>query len=123
MKPFMLPEPIFIDVHDMKTARTWYEEKLACRAVLTEPEERTIEFEFDVGESHLVLTELSTEEKGPGGLAYPPILFTRKISQTRDWMSSRGIAVGPIQTNRAEQKFFRFWDLEGNELEVCEDVS
>jgi predicted enzyme related to lactoylglutathione lyase len=49
------------------------------------------------------------------------MLFTKKIEAAYEELASRGISVGPIETDSGGNRFFRFPDSEGNEIEVCRE--
>ena len=48
-----------------------------------------------------------------------PILFAKRIEAAHKEFASKGIIVGPIQSASGGNRFFRFRDLDENEIEVC----
>lgn len=43
------------------------------------------------------------------------------LSKATDYFARKGVAVSPIQEDRAGTKFFEIRDCEGNTIEFCED--
>jgi len=50
----------------------------------------------------------------------PPILFAKKVEAAHEYLSMRGVDVGPLQNDSGGNRFFRFRDPERNEVEVCQ---
>lgn len=48
-----------------------------------------------------------------------PILFTNKIEAAHAEFAARAIHVKPIQSDSGGNRFFRFCDLDDNEIEGC----
>lgn len=113
-------DSIVVSVRNLATARAWYEEKLDCKFVGMG--------EDDLGPVALLKFKGEPEptiymaEPRPGeGRGERPILFTGNVAKAHDTLSSRGIWVGPIQTDRSGLDFFEFRDCDGNSIEVCKE--
>jgi hypothetical protein len=48
-----------------------------------------------------------------------PIVFTKKIEKVHEEFISKGIRVGPIESDAGGNRLFPFYDVEGNSIEVC----
>jgi hypothetical protein len=62
----------------------------------------------------------------PGGQANvyadrDQILFTRNLDAVYAEFSSKGIQMGPMQSDSGGNRFFEWQDLEGNTIEVCQE--
>jgi hypothetical protein len=56
----------------------------------------------------------------PRGTAVPyPILVTRDAEALQATLLARDVSAGPIEVVEGV-RFFTFWDLDGNRLEVCQ---
>lgn len=50
------------------------------------------------------------------------ILFTKKMEKAHEEFTTRGVAVGPIQSDSGGNRFFHFQDADGNAIEVCVEL-
>jgi len=50
-----------------------------------------------------------------------PIIFTKNIKKAHRWFSERILTTEAIQSDSGGNAFFKFRDIEGNEVEVCEE--
>ncbi len=117
-KNFHFGDNISLGVRDLEQVITWYQEKLGLRLTPLKSEdfEAFLSFSKD-DDTGLALPPGETKANVEGH----PILFTKKIEAGHSDFSSKGINVGPIQSDSGGNRFFRFKDLEGNEIEVCQE--
>jgi len=120
-KLFFSAGDVAVDVHDVAVAQRWYAEKLGLRYSSTEVEEASMELGYSPDEVVVYLVEVAGNKRPDSQPGRPPIMFARKVADARECLSSRGVDVGPIQFDSGGNRFFRFRDMEGNELEVCQD--
>lgn len=108
-----------VDVRDVAVARRWYAERLGLgySSPNVEKDEGDMVLGYSANDPVIYLVHHDKRPKNKSGRA--PIMFTRKLPRAHDFLSSRGVDVGPIQSDSGGNQFFRFRDLEGNELEVC----
>lgn len=117
-RPFSSAGANYVGVRDLATSVSWYKEKLGVRE---------IDVEMDDSEGCVALGFSNDEyvvALGPTGKPTEelrPILFTKNIHKARDYVSSRGAAVGPIERDAQSTPYFEIRDLEGNVIEVCEE--
>jgi catechol 2,3-dioxygenase-like lactoylglutathione lyase family enzyme len=117
-RPFSSAGTNYVGVHDLATSVSWYKEKLGLRE---------IDVEMDKSEGCTALGFSNDEyivALGPTGKATEelrPILFTKNINKARDYVSSRGASVGPIEQDAQGTHYFEIRDLDGNVIEVCEE--
>lgn len=118
-KKFYFGDNISVGVRDLNRAVSWYQEKLGLRLTpfKSEDYDAFLSFEKD-GDTGLALV-LIPPGQTKANLEGHPILFTKKIEAAHEEFASRGIRVEPIQTDSGGNRFFRFQDFEGNEIEVC----
>jgi catechol 2,3-dioxygenase-like lactoylglutathione lyase family enzyme len=60
---------------------------------------------------------LSAEEGEPAR----PILGTRSAAKSREWLLARGVAVGPVLTDRQGTHYMEMTDPYNNVIEICEE--
>ena len=113
---------VAVDVRDVAAAQRWYSEKLGLGYFSTEveAEEGTMVLGYSADDPVIYLAHISGDERLNSQQVRPPIMFTRKLPVAHDFLSSRGVELGPIQIDSGGNQFFRFRDLEGNEMEVCQ---
>ena len=118
-KKFYFGDNISVGVRDLNRAVAWYQEKLGLRLTPLKSEDfdafLSFEKDADTGLALVVIPPGETRANVEGH----PILFTNKIEAAHEEFASRGISVGAIQSDSGGNRFFRFQDLEGNEIEVC----
>ena len=118
-KHFYFGDNITVGVKDLDRAIQWYQEKLGLRRG---------DFPGDEVDALLVLSKddetglglmVFGPDVGPDNLERHPILYSSKIETAHEEFVSRGISVGPMQTDSGGIRFFQFQDLDGNTIEVC----
>jgi catechol 2,3-dioxygenase-like lactoylglutathione lyase family enzyme len=118
-KNFYFGDSISVGVRDLDRAVAWYQEKLGLRLTPLKSEDFEALLSFakddDTGIALIVIQPGETKASVEGH----PILFSKKIEAAHEEFASRGVVVGPIQSDSGGNRFFRFRDLEDNEIEVC----
>jgi len=116
---FYFGDNISVGVRDVNRAVAWYQEKLGLRLTPFRSEDLDAFLAFDkddeIGLALVVIPEGETEANVEGH----PILYTKRIEAAHQEFASKSVAVGPIQSDSGGNRFFRFQDLDGNEIEVC----
>jgi len=120
-KMFSSAGDVVVDVRDVAAAQRWYSEKLGLSYSSPDVEEASLELGHSADSIVVYLVEISGSERPNKSPGKPPIMFARKLADAHEHLSSRGVDVGPIQSDSGGNQFFRFRDLEGNELEVCQE--
>ncbi len=118
--PFTKVDTVIVRVPDLDKARRWYEEKVGFQAAFTGKKERFIVFKAG-SETSFTVYELKPGEKKATGKtpgSYP-IFYTPDIVKAHRLLRGRGVKVGPVQGEQQDTKWFSFWDLDQNLLEVC----
>ena len=110
-----------MDVRDIAAAQRWYADKMGFQYSSTDlgDDEGDMVLGYSAEEIFLALVKVSGGEKPNSNPRHPPIIFAKKLDAAHEYLSSRGVDVGPVQQDSGGNHFFRFRDLEGNELEVC----
>lgn len=123
-KIFSPTEGIAIGVINFEAARQWYKEKLGLSysTSCAEAEEGSIVLGYSDDDLQVYLCEITGTERPDVRPGHPPILFAKKLEAAHEYLSSRGVDVGPVQSDSGGNQFFRFRDLEDNEVEVCEET-
>jgi len=118
-KNFYFADNISVGVRDLDKAVAWYHDKLGLRLSPLQSEDfdafLCFDKDHDVGLALVVIPKGETS----ANVEAHPILFTKRIEAAREEFASKGIATGPIENDSGGNRFFRFRDLEGNEIEVC----
>jgi catechol 2,3-dioxygenase-like lactoylglutathione lyase family enzyme len=113
---------VAVDVRDAKAARQWYSDRLGLPYFSSEVEGVTVGLGYSANDMVLYLNEVSGNVRPNARAGRPPIMFARKLGNAHEYLSSQGVSVSPIQSDSGGNHFFRFRDLEGNELEVCQQT-
>jgi hypothetical protein len=85
-------------------------------------EEATVGLGYSANDLVLYLNAVSGNVQPNVRSGRPPIMFVQKLGNAHEYLSSQGVSVSPIQSDSGGNQFFRFHDLEGNELEVCQQT-
>jgi hypothetical protein len=70
----------------------------------------------------IYLSKVSGSERPNGQTGKLPNMFSRRLVDAHEYSSLRNAEVDPIQCDSGSNQFVRFRDLEGNELEVCQET-
>jgi hypothetical protein len=120
-KIFSSSGDVVADVSNVAAAQRWYSEKLGLSYSSPDVDEASLELGYSADSIVVYLVEISGSERSNRSPGKPPIMFARKLADAHEHLSSRRVDVGPIQSDSGGNQFFRFRDLEGNELEVCQE--
>jgi hypothetical protein len=108
---------IYIGVRDLNAALAWYMEKFELRKSPEPIDEET-------GDAALVSAdgEAFIAFGAPNPANVETRMFAVKNAQkAREWLASRGVNAGPLQTDRQGTHYFEMRDLEDNMIEFCEE--
>jgi catechol 2,3-dioxygenase-like lactoylglutathione lyase family enzyme len=118
MSLLQIPDSIYIGVTDALAASLWYKEKLGLRQVVAPTSDAgdCVSLAFsERDETAIILGPRdSTSDQRP-------ILYATNIGKAKDQLSSRGVSVTPIESDRQGTHYFVMRDLEGNQIEVTEE--
>jgi catechol 2,3-dioxygenase-like lactoylglutathione lyase family enzyme len=118
-KHFYFADNITVGVKNLDQAVSWYRENLGLHRAANHTEEvdelLVLGKDDDTGLGIMLLGP----DIGPAAFDRHPILYTKKIEAAHKDFASRGIRLGPIQTDSGGNRFFQFQDLDGNTIEVC----
>jgi catechol 2,3-dioxygenase-like lactoylglutathione lyase family enzyme len=119
--PFHIPDSCVVDVRDLAAARVWYKEKLGLQESHVRREDDSGRPFVDLclskhDEACLVLVEL---KPGTSPEKRHNIFYAKKLEKAREWLAERGLPVEAIETDSGGNRLFRFYDLDGNAIEVC----
>ena len=118
-KKFYFGDNISVGVGDLNRAVAWYQEKLGLRLSPLKFEDCDALLVFSKDDQiGLALVSIPTGQTEANVQSHP-ILFSKQLEACREEFASRGISVGAILNDSGGNRFFRFQDLEGNEIEVC----
>ena len=118
MSLLRIPDPIYIGVTDAVAASLWYREKLGLQQVLAPTSDAgdCVSLAFSKRDETAIILgprDSTTDQT--------PILYATNIGKAIDLLSSRGVSVTPLESDRQGTRYFVMRDLEGNEIEVTEE--
>ena len=118
MSLLQIPDSIYIGVADAVAASLWYKEKLGLQEVVapTSDPGDCVSLAFSERDETAII--LGPRDPTTG---QRPILYATNIGKAKDQLSSRGVSVTPIESDRQGKHYFVMRDLEGNEIEVTEE--
>jgi catechol 2,3-dioxygenase-like lactoylglutathione lyase family enzyme len=120
-KSFYFGDSISVVVRDLNRAVAWYQDKLGLRLTPLKSEDfqafLSLTKNDEIGLALVVIPPGAAKANVEGH----PILFTKTIEAAYEEFASRGVSVEPIQNDSGGNRFFRFRDLENNEIEVCRE--
>lgn len=118
--PFGIADNYAIDVHDVAAACDWYKEKLGLREIHDRREDDSGRPFADVcvskGGGVCSLVEMDPRTAAS---KQHVIFFAKNLEKAQQWLSDRGVATQGITSDSGGNRFFRFFDLDGNAIEVC----
>ena len=112
---------VVVEVRDVQAAQRWYAEKFGLPYSSTEVEEASMALGYSADSIVVYLVDISGSGCTDKSRRKAPIVFAKRLADAHEYLSARGVDVGPIQNDSGGNRFFRFRDLAGNELEVCEE--
>lgn len=118
MSLLQIPDSIYIGVTDAVAAAVWYREKLGLQQVVAPTGDAgdCVSLAFSKQDEAAIILgprDSTTDQR--------PILYASNIGRAIDQLSSRGVSVTPIESDRQGTRYFVMRDLEGNEIEVTEE--
>lgn len=121
-KVFSYADSVAVDVRDIAAAELWYREKMGFnyRSTNVDGEVGDMVLGYSADEIFLALVKVSGSERPDVRRGHAPIIFAKKLSAAHEYLASRGVDVGAFEQDSGGNHFFRFRDLEGNVLEVCQ---
>jgi hypothetical protein len=118
--PFSVPDNYVIDVCNLAGLCERYKEHLGLQEADTDQREDSrrpfVDLHISNDDTFLSLVELppsSAAEK------QHVIVYAKHLEKAHKWLLERGVPVEPITTDSGGNRLFRFYDLEGNTIEVC----
>ena len=120
-KMFSSSGDVVAEVSDVAAAQHWYSEKLGLSYSSDDVEEADLALGYSADSVVVYLVKISGNERPNKSAGRPPIMFAKKLENAHESLSARGVDISPIQNDSGGNQFFRFRDLEGNELEVCQE--
>jgi catechol 2,3-dioxygenase-like lactoylglutathione lyase family enzyme len=124
--PISIPESFSLKVRNLDLAEEWFQAKLGSKIRSTDPDAdvRNVSLQFSKDDEALTLEEASSTDGPALGISRdaPPLFYAAKLENAHTWLLERGVAAGPIETDSGGNRLFRFQDLEGNRLEVCQEL-
>lgn len=108
---------IVLVVPDVRDAVAWYTEKLDLRESKHKFEDGASGDALLVSRDEQIQIVLSAEEGEPDR----PILDTRSAAKSREWLLERGVAVGPVLTDRQGTHYIEMTDPYNHVIEICEE--
>ena len=124
--PFYISDNLTVEVQNLEAARAWYKDRLGLRDSRVQGEDDSGQPCADLELSGGGLVRLIEAEPGSSDArarttAPRPILFASKLEKAHEWLTNRGIPVGPITSDSGGNRLFQFQDLDGNLIEVCKE--
>lgn len=118
--PFWIADNCAVDVRSVAASREWYKEKLGLQEIHDRKQDDSdrpfadVCISKDGGVCSLV-------ELGPGTAPSKQhvIFYTKNLEKAEQWLRSRGVATESIAADSGGNRFFRFFDLDNNAIEVC----
>jgi catechol 2,3-dioxygenase-like lactoylglutathione lyase family enzyme len=118
--PFSIADNCAIDVRNLAASHLWYKKKLGLREAPNGRAEDSgrpfVDLRIADNDTFISLLELKS---GASPESAQVIFFAKNLEKAKQWLEGRGVFVEPITTDSGGNRFFRFLDLEGNEIEVC----
>lgn len=109
-----------IPTRDMAASMAWYSEKLGLRQIDVEMDNPEGCQTMGFSKEEWAITLVPPGEESREELM--PRFYTGKITKAHEVLNSRGVSVGEIQQDAQGTHYFEIQDLEGNKIEVCEEM-
>jgi catechol 2,3-dioxygenase-like lactoylglutathione lyase family enzyme len=109
---------ICVGVSNIAAAAAWYKEKFGLRESgqeVADGEPGDIELVSANGEITVDLVGLGEDPMDT------PMFDTGNAEKAREWLLSRGVSVGPVQTDGQGTRYIEMRDLDNNMIEICEE--
>jgi len=112
-------DSFYVGVGDVATAASWYMDKLGLQQTKVDLDDSEGCLAFGFAKDQRVAIVLGPVSVAPDLGTH--ILHTHALEKAHKWLSSGGLSVGPITTDRQGSRNFSLRDLESNTIEVCEE--
>jgi len=115
-----IADSFYVGVKDIAASASWYMDKLGCTKTLVELDDCencvALHFPKERGDISIVIGPVSNVAD-----LTTRMLYSGAIEKAHQSLNFRGVAVGPITTDRQGTRYFSMRDLEGNQIEVSEE--
>jgi catechol 2,3-dioxygenase-like lactoylglutathione lyase family enzyme len=113
-------DTVLIRVKRLVEAKDWYETRLGFVEQYFDDRQKLVVFDTG-GNTSLTLWELKEgEEVSQGGTAAVfPIFAVNDACEARETLLRKGVEAGEVVTDEGVS-FFKFRDIDGNQLEACQ---
>ncbi len=119
MSLLWVADSFYVGSNDVAAATSWYMETFGLKKTEVELDEREgcvgLIFPKELGPPIVIGPESSRADPATR------MLYTGAIEKARKMLGSRGVNIGPIETDRQGTKYFEVKDLDGNVIEVSEE--
>lgn len=121
--PFWIADNCAVDVRSIAAALEWYKEKLDLREIHDRKEDDSGRPFADVcvfrSRGMAGVCSLVELEPGAAPSKQHVIFYTKQLEKARQWLIDRGVPTEAIMADSGGNRFFRFFDLDDNAIEVC----
>ncbi|HXT87508.1 MAG TPA: VOC family protein [Verrucomicrobiae bacterium] len=126
--PFYILDNYVIDVRNLSAAREWYKEKLGLQEIHDRKEDDSGRPFADVclfrsreskSREKVGVCSLIELEPGTSPEKRHVIFYASHLEKVQKWLADRGVAIEAITNDSGGNRFFRFFDLDDNPIEVC----
>ena len=125
--PFWIADNCAVDVRNLTAALGWYKEKLGLREIHDRKEDDSgrpfADVCFSASRGMAGICSLVELEPGAAPSRQHVIFYAKKLEKARQWLIDRAVATEAITADSGGNFFFRFFDLDGNPIEVCVEPS
>jgi len=111
--------PIVVGVRDMEKALAWYEAFLDLVRQPTHENEAYVGLAFHSRDIPVI--ELYCVPPGQTFVGKRPILFTKNLDKRHAELEDKLVRLTPIQSDSGGNRYFQFFDLDGNAIEMCSE--
>ncbi|WP_339147828.1 MULTISPECIES: VOC family protein [unclassified Sutcliffiella] len=107
-------DTLCLRVSDIEKSSDWYQELLGLKVAFKGEGYQVL----NVGDGSSVPLTIEKGDTNPGDNQSYPIFFSKDIKRTYKNLKEQGVSVSELH-NDGVNKFFNFYDLDGNKLQVC----
>jgi len=121
-------DSVALSYSNAQAAQQWWTDAFDCKVAKVPPDwdnplPSDVALTLPRNDQPTILLSARTEVEQAGFERPSPVvtvIFCDKLKQASEQLSSRGIAVGPIQDG-GDTQFFEIRDIEGNLIQVCKE--
>jgi hypothetical protein len=118
MLQFWVAESACIGVLNVLAASSWYIDKLGLqRVVVSMGDGEAVSLGFSAKDTTAIILVPRRNPPDEGN----PMLYASNIEKAHGLLSSRGVSVGEIETDRQGTRYFVMHDLDGNQIEITQE--